>query len=138
MTGSCLCGAVKVELHARPSYLNACNCTLCSKSGAVWAYCAPNEASVSGSTRGFHRKDRDIPAVEIHFCEICGVTTHWRLTEAFVRTAGSNDRMGVNARLFEPTDLAGVELRFPDGRSWNGKDAFHYRKPHEVLGQSGL
>lgn len=138
MTGTCLCGAVKVELDARPAFLNACNCTLCGKSGAVWAYCTPAEAKVFGPTKQFHRTDRETPAVNIHLCQTCGVTTHWTRTEALIRGLGNDDGMGVNARIFEPADLIGVELRFPDGRAWSGKGPFGYRRPAEILGESGI
>ncbi len=41
------------------------------------------------------------------------------LTEQAVAKHG-NVVMGVNMRLADESDLAGVELRFPDGRAWAG------------------
>jgi len=72
---SCLCGQVRVEIPKRPDFINACNCTLCSKSGARWAYFHPSEVSVAGMTKGYCREDKEDPAAEIQFCANCGSTT---------------------------------------------------------------
>ena len=41
--------------------------------------------------------------------------------------------MGVNMGLAEPQDIAGIELRFPDGRSWSGEGEFTYTREPIVL-----
>src|ERR1700722_10205267 len=70
---SCLCGQVRIETPKRPDFINECNCTLCSKSGARWAYFHPSEVIVVGTTKGYSRKDKEGPAAEIHFCANCGM-----------------------------------------------------------------
>jgi hypothetical protein len=60
---SCLCGQIRIEIQKRPDFINECNCTLCSKSGARWAY-----FSVEGMTNGYSREDKDDPAAELQFC----------------------------------------------------------------------
>ena len=121
----CLCGQSHVETSNRPDFIHECNCTLCSKSGAQWGYFHPDEVSVSGETQGYSRADKDAPNAEIRFCAICGVTTHFVLTEGAIGKFG-NTMMGVNMRLANAADLAGIELRFPDGRAWDGASAFGY------------
>ena len=74
---SCLCGQVRIEIRKRPDFINECNCTLCSKSGARWAYFHPSEVSVVGTTKGYSREDKEDPAAEIRFCANCGSTTHF-------------------------------------------------------------
>ena len=64
---SCLCGQVRIEIPKRPDFINECNCTLCSKSGARWAYFHPSEVSVVGTTKGYSREDKEDPAAEIPF-----------------------------------------------------------------------
>ena len=56
---SCLCGQVRIEIPKRPDFINECNCTLCSKSGARWAYFHPSEVIVVGTTKGYSREDKD-------------------------------------------------------------------------------
>jgi len=111
---SCLCGRVRIEIPKRPDFINECNCTLCSKSGARWAYFHPSEVIVVGTTKGYSREDKEDPAAEIHFCANCGSTTHFILTASAVSKFG-NGQMGVNMRLADEKDLVGIELRYPGG-----------------------
>jgi len=133
---SCLCGQFRIELAKRPDFVNECNCTLCSKAGARWGYFHATEVSVHGTSKGYCRDDKDDPAAEIRFCETCGSTTHFVLTPSAVSRFG-NTMMGVNMLLADERDLAGIELRFPDGRSWDGASAFTYVRASRILGTPG-
>jgi hypothetical protein len=130
---SCLCGQVHIEISRRPDFINECNCTLCSKSGARWAYFHPSEVGIAGTTRGYSREDKDDPAAEIHFCANCGSTTHFTLTSSAIAKFG-NIQTGVNLRLTDERDLAGIELRYPDGRAWSGKGGFGYVQEARIIG----
>jgi hypothetical protein len=46
-----------------------------------------------------------------------------------------NVQMGVNVRLADEKDLAGIELRNPDGRAWSGKGGFGYVQEARIIGQ---
>lgn len=131
---SCLCGLIRVGLSKRPDYINECNCTLCSKSGARWGYFHPSEVSIDGDAKGYCRTDKEDPAAEIRFCENCGSTTHFNLTASAVAKFG-NTMLGVNMLLADEHDLAGLELRFPDGRAWTGAGEFVYLREARIIGQ---
>jgi hypothetical protein len=132
---SCLCGQVRVEIaKGRPDYINECNCTFCSKSGARWGYFHPSDVRVDGASTGYCREDKDDPAARAHFCGRCGSTTHWRLTESAIARFGDG-LMGVNMRLADESDLVGVELRFPDGQNWPGHGDFAYVREARILGE---
>ncbi len=131
---SCLCGQVRISVPERPAFINECNCTLCSKSGARWAYFHPSAIRVEGTTKGYSRNDKDDPAAEIQFCANCGATTHFILTASAVSKFG-DVQLGVNMRLADEADLAGIELRYPDGRAWQGKGAFGYVREAHVIGR---
>ena len=130
---SCHCGQARIELGARPEYVNECNCSLCSKTGARWAYFPPSEVRVSGATQGYRRADKADPNAEVHFCATCGATTHFLLTESAIAKFG-NTMMGVNMRLADEGELAGIELRFPDGKAWAGEGPFDYVHQARPLG----
>jgi hypothetical protein len=55
------------------------------------------------------------------------------LTEAAAQKHG-DVMMGVNAALAEEAELAGVELRYPDGKNWSGEGEFGYVRPSRILG----
>ncbi len=133
-TLSCLCGQVRVELDKRPDYIHECNCTLCSKTGARWSYLHPSEVRVAGATAGFIRTDKDNPAADVRFCPKCGSTTHFNLTDS-ARAQFGNTMMGINMLLADERDLAGLELRFPDGRAWQGEGDFAYVRQARIIGQ---
>lgn len=130
---SCLCGQSRLELSKRPEYVTECNCTLCANSGARWAYFHPSEVRVEGATTGYSRADKDDPAAEVRFCANCGATTYFVLTESAVAKFG-DAMMGVNMRLADERDLAGIELRYPDGRAWSGEGEFGYVRASIILG----
>ena len=132
MTLECLCGQTCITIAGKPAFIHACNCLLCAKSGARWSYFHPGEVTVSGTTKGYRRSDKDDPAAEVHSCPSCGATTHFVLTESAVAAHG-NTMMGVNMLLADPADLSGVELRYPDGRKWDGAGEFGYVREAEVL-----
>lgn len=134
LTLSCLCGQIRLELKKKPGHINECNCTLCSKSGARWAYFHPSDVRVEGATRGYCREDKTDPAANIHFCGTCGSTTHFTLTESAAAKFG-NGMMGVNMWLAHEDDLAGLELRFPDGRAWSGEGDFGDVRDARILGR---
>ena len=130
---SCLCGQVTIEIGKKPDFVNECNCLLCSKSGAQWSYFHPSEVTVEGATQGYSRDDKVDPAAQIHFCRKCGATTHFVLTESAIARFG-NSQMGVNMRLADERDLAGIELRYPDGRAWSGEGGFGYVRDARIIG----
>ena len=129
---SCLCGQVRLDVRKRPDHINECNCLLCSKTGARWAYFHPSDVAVAGETAGYCRRDKDEPAADVRFCGNCGSTTHFTLTDSAAAKFG-NSMIGVNMRLADERDLAGIELRYPDGRAWSGAGPFGYvREPHII------
>ena len=129
----CLCGDVWLSIATTPAFIHECNCTLCTKSGARWAYPAPADVTVSGDTHGYARTDKAEPGAEIHFCPKCGSTTHFVLTPATIARHG-NTMMGVNMALADEAALAGIELRYPDGRAWQGTGPFTYVRPPRIMG----
>lgn len=133
---SCLCNQIRVETSKKPDYINECNCTLCNKSGARWAYFHPSEVSIEGRTQEYCREDKNDPVAKIQFCAKCGSTTHFTLTASAISRFG-NSLMGVNMRLADESDLAGTELRYPDGRAWSGEGDFRYVRAGRILGQEG-
>ena len=123
MTGSCHCGRVSVSVPAKPDYLNVCNCTLCTRIGGLWAYYPRTQVETRGETLSYIRADESDPYLATHFCGVCSTTTHWAPL-----AADAPDRMGVNMRLFDPAELAGIEVRYGDRRN-HDTGQHYYRDP---------
>ncbi|AWW75479.1 aldehyde-activating protein [Erythrobacter sp. KY5] len=133
MKASCLCDRVTITLPERPTSITFCDCNLCRKSGAAWSYFARGALIVNGETDCFQRGDIDDPMVELHSCSHCAVTTHWIASDA-----SQVDRMGANMRLFNPSEVAGIEARFMDGLGWDGVSEIRERRERGVIGQDVL
>ena len=104
---SCICGAVRLAISRAPDEVTDCNCTMCRRYGALWAYYSPKDVTVpSGLTDTFSRGPK---LSDFHRCKICGCVTHWSALDK------TYDRMGVNARLMEPDVLARARIRRFDG-----------------------
>jgi len=105
---SCHCGAVRLEIAARPETVTECNCSICRRLGVRWAYYAPEEVQVvcaPGATGTYRWNDR---CIEFHHCRTCGCTTHYD-------GCAPEPRRAVNARLMDPRDIEGVRIRYFDG-----------------------
>lgn len=107
LKGSCHCGAVTLEIAELPSHLTECNCSLCRRLGARWGYAHPSRVKLDGPTDSYVQGDRTL---ELHRCKTCGIHTYWVSVDKV-----NADRMGYNARLFEPTRFANVPVRHLDG-----------------------
>lgn len=110
LEGSCHCGAVRIMIPRKPRLLKSCNCSVCRRYGALWAY-YPSRAvrvrAARGATGSYAWGDRTIRFVR---CRTCGCVTHWELTR---RTAAA--RMGVNMRMFDPALVGAIRVRRYDG-----------------------
>ena len=106
---SCHCGAVHLEIDGAPESLTDCNCSVCRRYGVLWAYYSPKEVRIvppAGATDIYMWGDRSI---EFHRCKMCGCLTHWAPVDEHL------DRMGVNARLMDPSILRRLRIRKLDG-----------------------
>ncbi|MEM9668050.1 MAG: aldehyde-activating protein [Pseudomonadota bacterium] len=133
MTNTCACGSVTVTIKKKPDYIYDCDCNLCRKSGAAWGYFASDEVNADGRTIAFARRDKSIPIVEIHSCAICGSTTHFTLTDTYQTENPDVDQVGVNMRLFDPDQLDGVQIQYPNGSAWSGEGPFGFRREPVTL-----
>ena len=71
--GGCHCGAVQYEFTTDLSGAMECNCSICAKRGALWAFAKPDQVKiVKGDTV---LSDYQFGKKRIHhlFCENCGV-----------------------------------------------------------------
>jgi len=105
------CGAVRLEIARAPKTLTACNCSICSRYAALWAYYtrkAVRVISKRGALEDYRWNDRDIA---FQRCTTCGCVTHY----SDLRDRSEAGRIAVNARMMEPSAIASVRVRQFDG-----------------------
>jgi len=69
--GSCHCGAVSFTYPRQPDWLTACNCSVCRRHNALWAYATVAEISLQSAgdaTIGYIHGDKTL---EMYFCKTC-------------------------------------------------------------------
>lgn len=96
INGSCHCGAV---------HWTACNCSICRRYGALWAYgCEGEGVSVSGLAQTYAWGRRWL---DFYFCAACGCIAYWRAREL---GRDGKRRMGFNLRLAPPDAVRALPL----------------------------
>jgi hypothetical protein len=112
LQGTCHCGASGWTLDGDPGSITACNCTLCRRYGALWAYdYEDGRIRVSGPVARYHRARPD-PALEILFCPTCGCVLCWR---GLRLEPDGRRRIAVNVRLAPPDAVADLVIDHFDG-----------------------
>lgn len=107
---SCHCGAVRLEVARPPQQVTDCNCSICRRYGALWAYYDQQSVKViaePGALAAYAWGDRSI---EFLRCARCGCLTHYDSVQK-----GPGERRAVNARMLDPVLLDGVRIRHLDG-----------------------
>jgi hypothetical protein len=88
-----------------PKTATACNCSICRRYGALWAYDNEGEKiSVSGTTQVYKWGRKWL---EFHFCPNCACIVSWR---AVVPGKDGRRPMGFNLRLAPPEAVRGIAL----------------------------
>jgi hypothetical protein len=110
--GSCHCGNVHFEVKGEVTAALACNCSICSRKGALlWAT----------QRESFHLRDPkdqmgrytfNRHAIAHRFCPVCGIHTHSEDTDL-----SGTPAVYVNLRCLDDIDLAQVPVHHFDGRS---------------------
>ncbi|MEO6534279.1 MAG: GFA family protein [Sphingomicrobium sp.] len=104
---------MRISIPGKPDQITHCNCSLCSKTGFQGIYYPSDAVSINGEVDDYVRADSNPACIAQHRCRQCGIATHWTpLTDP------PHERIGINARLFDPSLFADVEVRAVDGRSW--------------------
>jgi hypothetical protein len=114
----CHCGATRLEVPYAPRRLTSCNCSICRRNGALMAYYKASAVRLKYRLRDVQKYswgDRDLRFVR---CRHCGCILHWEQAKGRWR-----DRMGVNARNFDPKVIAKTRVRRFDGaKTWKFLD----------------
>jgi hypothetical protein len=108
MKVSCHCGAATMTVPGPPTEVTECNCAMCRRIGARWAYYPASKVKLAniGSTQPYVWGER---MVAYHRCRRCGCITHWQSLSA------AQPRMAVNARMIDEVDWDQIRVRHFDG-----------------------
>jgi hypothetical protein len=113
LTGYCHCQAAHWSLEGDPGSITACNCTMCRRYGALWAYDYEGERiALFGPVSAYTRVGKADPALEILFCPKCACVLAWR---GLRLEEDGRRRIAVNVRLADPEAVAQLLIDHFDG-----------------------
>jgi hypothetical protein len=123
VTATCHCGAVRVQVPRAPRTLTRCNCSICRRYGALWAYFSAGSVHINAPRGGLSKYSWRRKVRSYFRCKRCGCVTHYKY-----RNKGPGNPVAVNATNFEPAVLRGARVRKLDGAStWTWK---YERQPY--------
>jgi len=117
ITAQCHCGNVRLEASELPDSITRCNCSICNRLGAFWAYYLPEDVDVdcvNVPTETYIWGDQYI---ELHHCPVCGCATHYTVTKKY-RDEFKQGRVAINFRMVDPEIVTTIPVREVDGASF--------------------
>ena len=115
ITASCHCGAVKLEIARRPRKLTVCNCSICRRYGAIWAYFQRKSVNVVCGDTALEAYTWRNRTLEFYRCTTCGCVTHHERSN---KRTDATDTRAVNMRNVDDlSTVCDLPIRLLDGAS---------------------
>jgi hypothetical protein len=111
-SGGCHCGAVAFTVELDPAQALKCNCSICSKLGALWAFAPRTKFTLTSGAAA--QGDYQFGRKQLHhrFCTRCGIESY-----AEGNAPDGTPSVGINLRCVDGLDVDGLSPRPFDGRS---------------------
>lgn len=110
--GSCHCGRVAFEVEGAIKGAAACNCSICSRKGALMWFVPRDKLTLltpedAAATYTFNKH-----VIKHRFCPTCGIHPYGEGVDP-----KGNRMAAINLRCLEDVDLASIPVQNFDGRS---------------------
>lgn len=111
-SGGCHCGAIKFEVDADLEHTIVCNCSLCSKTGAILTFVPAGKFTLLAGEDNLNDYQFNKKVIHHLFCKTCGM-------RPFGRGNGpdGSPTVAVNARCLDGVDALSLKPQFFDGAS---------------------
>jgi hypothetical protein len=115
---SCHCQAVRIEVAELTPTVTDCNCSVCRRYGALWAYYTRDQVRLQAEPVTLSAYCWGDRTIEFWHCNRCGCLTHYESTDKHERS-----RFTLNARMLSLEALESLPVRHFDGAdSWEYLD----------------
>ncbi len=109
---TCHCGNIKIKA-AMPKDIAQCNCSICRRYAALWAYYTPNDVQITYKKEGVAFYIWGDKEVEFHRCNLCGCITHYITTQEC-----REDILAINMNMAEAEIVNKLPIRKINGASY--------------------
>ena len=112
--GGCHCGAVRFEIRSELKRVVECNCSICTRKGALYHRVPPEDFTLLCGADALTAYKFGSGAATHPFCGRCGI-------HAFCRPRSQPHMFGINVRCLDdyPAALADAEVAKFDGANWH-------------------
>ncbi|HET9955333.1 MAG TPA: GFA family protein [Polyangiaceae bacterium] len=110
--GSCHCGAVKYDVDMTLDQLISCNCSICSRTGAILGFVTSDKFKLLSGEDAL--SDYQFKTKTIHhlFCKNCGVRSFGR-----GKNTDGTPMYAINVRCLDGVDVNQLKVQQFDGKS---------------------
>jgi hypothetical protein len=111
-TGGCHCGEVRYETTTDLATVMSCNCSRCTKVGALWTFVNADQFALRSGEECLTDYQFNRKVIHHLFCSVCGI-------ESFARgkNPDGSDVVAVNVRCLDGLDVSTLSPTPFDGRS---------------------
>lgn len=114
MDTNCHCGKVTIQADTYPTSVARCNCSICRRTGALWAYYDADQMTLDTQGHKLSTYQWGDKRITFHSCHHCGCLMY----HSCINQEGIA-RVGINARMAEPEISKDMTIRLFDGAdSW--------------------
>lgn len=111
-TGGCQCGKVRFEVQTEITKVVSCNCSRCSKWGALLSAAPLSDFELTAGDGEATDYQFNKHLVHHPFCATCGIQSF-----AYGKGPGGMDMVMINVRCLDGVDATQFEVMTFDGRS---------------------
>ncbi|MEM7292344.1 MAG: aldehyde-activating protein [Pseudomonadota bacterium] len=115
-TLECHCGRLKLSAQVAPVTITSCNCSICHRLGALWAYYDRADVEIDCDNNAVNKYSWREKTMIYYRCKHCGCTTHYATTED-----DGNELIALNCRMANQDAIDGILIR-----PFDGKDTWRY------------
>lgn len=101
-----------MQIARKPRQLTQCNCSICRRYGALWAYYSRRTVRIVSGREARAAYTWRNGTLEFYHCKNCGCVTHHERARKRPDTT-----VAVNARMMDPEVIAALRIRKLDGAS---------------------
>jgi hypothetical protein len=112
-SGGCHCGRVRYEVTLDLDSVVECNCSICSRRGALWAFAAGDNFTLKSGAEDLADYQFNKKVIHHLFCRHCGIGSFSR---GKAPKTGA-ETFAVNVRCLDGVDADTLTIRPFDGRS---------------------